>query len=149
MDWRKLITFNYVIAAAVMFAFLSQIIHSIGAVATMEYYTDPQHFNLWSELMMPGEGPPGTAFFAASLALNFLAGMIFAGMYVLLRKAIPGDGLRKGINYGFILFLISSVPMAFSSYLTLAIPLALLMAWSVEALAIFLVSGLVFAKLLQ
>jgi len=137
------------IGMAVLFAIIAQIVHTIGATATMDYYTDPLYFPLWSEVMMPAFGPPGMEFYAVSIASNFVIGLILAAVFVVLKNSIPGSGSRKGINYGILLFLVSAVPSAMSSYLILSVPAALLAAWAIENLLIFLVGGAVFARILR
>lgn len=140
-DWKT------VAVAAVVFAIVAQIVHTTGAVVTMGYYTNPAYFALWSNLMMPNQGPPGTDFLIASIIVNLAVGAILAGAYLVLKPGIPGKGLRKGINYGILLFLVAGVPGYLSTYLLLAVPAMLLLDWAVESLIIYLVLGATLAKL--
>lgn len=141
MDWKK------AVLGALVFTVVAQIIHTVGAMAMMDYYMDPQYFCLWSSLMMPAEGPPGTEFLVASLVSNLAMGFVFAGMYQILQKSVPGKKLMKGVNYGIMLFMLFTIPYTLTAYLLLAIPAMLLFAWAAESLVILLLSGAAFAKL--
>ncbi|MDD5340676.1 MAG: hypothetical protein PHV13_05530 [Candidatus ainarchaeum sp.] len=137
-----------VILAAVIFAVVAQVVHTAGAMATMGYYYDAAYFAVWSNLMMPAAGPPPPEFTYLSLALGFVTSFIFVYAYVLLKKAVPGkDWPSKGINYGILLFLISTVPSTFSMLMLINLPTPLIMDWALEGLVIALAGGLVTAKL--
>ncbi len=114
----------------------------------MSYYTNPEYFALWSKLMMPANGPPGTEFFIASILIDIIIGIILAGSYSLLAVSIPGEGISKGINYGILLFLIAGVPFTLSMYLLFAVPGSLLVYWAISTLVIYLISGAAFAKIM-
>ena len=90
------INFKQVAISSIVFLIISQIINSITAVFTMSYYTNPEYFSLWSKLMMPANGPPGTEFFLASIVIDIIIGIILAGSYSLLAVAIPSKGSQKG-----------------------------------------------------
>jgi hypothetical protein len=73
---------------------------------------------------------------------------IFVYAYVLLKKSVPGkDWPSKGINYGILLFLLSTVPSTFSLLLMINLPPLLTLDWALEGLVISLAGGLVTAKL--
>ncbi len=143
MNWKQ------IVISAVVFALVAQIIHTVGAVLTMDYYVNPAYFALWSKLMMPEAGPPGTEFFVASLVVNFAIGLTFAGVYSMLKKSIPGKGLMKGVNYGLLLFLLAGLPYTLTTYLLLAVPAMLLVGWAVEALILYIICGATFSKIVR
>ena len=142
------INFKQVAISSIVFLIISQIINSITAVFTMSYYTNREYFALWSKVMMPANGPPGTEFFLASIIIDLIVGMILAGSYSLLADAIPGEGISKGINYGILLFLIAGVPFTLTVFLLFAVPGSLLVFWAISSLVIYLISGAVFAKIM-
>ena len=143
MDYKK------ILLSALVFAVVSQVIHSIGAFLTMSYYTDSAYSGLWSQLMMPAAGPPGTEFYTASFIFAFITGIIFAWVYSVIRKSVPGKGLANGFNYGLMLFLLVGVPYTTTNILLLAVPAGLLMFWALESLVIYSLCGLAFAKIIQ
>jgi len=138
-----------ILLSALVFAVVSQIVHTLGSFPTMDYYTDPANFGLWSRLMMPTAGPPGTEFYVASFAFSFITGCIFAWVYSIIRKSVPGKDVMNGFNYGLMLFLMVGVPYTLSNILLLAIPIGLQMEWALETLVIYGMGGLAFAKIVK
>lgn len=143
MNWKQ------IILAAVVFTIVAQVIHIIGSMLTMGYYMDPSYFCLWSNLMMPAEGPPGTEFFVTSIVINLVIGLIYARVYMMLKDVIPGLDIMKGVNFGVLLFLLVGIPTTLSTYLVLALPIVLLLSWAAEGLLIYLIAGVAFSKLIQ
>ncbi len=132
------------------YAIVSQAIHFIGAFLSMGYYTDPQYFALWSKLMMPAGGPPGWEFFAAALGASFVSGAIFAYAYSTWMVCVAGTNVvEKGLNFGFLLFLIAGVTGYLSMLVLLAIPTQLVFYWAVEGLLSYLAAGLIITKVLE
>ncbi len=125
----------------IIFAVISQIVHSISSQMTMSFYTDPKYFSLWSELMMPNAGSPGAEFFFASIAFALIIGVLFSVIYTVIRSSVPGKMARKGLEYGLLLFFISAVPMYFTMYLLLAVPTALLMIWAIETFIVYILGA--------
>ena len=138
------------IIAAIAYTIISQIIHIVDAFLTMNLYLMPQYFGVWSKIMMPGEGPPPATFYAFSILFALITGVIFAFIYLTIMKAVPGKTkLQKGLAYGFILFLVNGIPGFLSLYLIVNLPTVLIIYWLIENLVIFLISGVVFAKLFK
>jgi len=138
------------IIAAIAYTIISQIIHIVDAFLTMNFYLMPQYFGVWSKIMMPGEGPPPATFYAFSILFALITGVIFAFIYLTIMKAVPGKTkLQKGLAYGFILFLVNGIPGFLSLYLIVNLPTVLIIYWLIENLVIFLISGVVFAKLFK
>lgn len=148
----KGVKFNWpkIIGASILFAIVSQIFHTIGAMASMNFYIDPAYFSLWSPIMMHGNAAPGIEFFAYALAFAFISALIYSCVYSVLRDRVPGSSpAEKGAAYGFLLFLVATIPGSLSMMLILAVPLALNLLWATEALAIFLVGGTIIGKMLK
>ncbi|MEW6036008.1 MAG: hypothetical protein AB1529_05320 [Candidatus Micrarchaeota archaeon] len=143
MDWKN------ILVAALVYTVVAQAFHTAGAILTMDYYTNPAYFPLWSRLMMSDAGPPGAEFFIFALVFGLVQGTVFAASYEVLKKSVPGKEGRRGLNFGLMLFLIVQVPSTLTSMLLLAVPVPLLMAWSLESFAAFAVSGYAFSKLIR
>jgi hypothetical protein len=150
MDNKKLL------CGAAAFAVISQVVHTIGSIFAMGYYTDPRYFGFWSNLMMPGNSPPGADFFLASLAIGLITGAIFTYTYDLTKVALlararknfkANDPYLSGLRFGALLFLIASVPGFMSMWLLFALPLSLQFAWLLEGLVISLAFGIAVAKI--
>ncbi|MFA6295983.1 MAG: hypothetical protein WC663_01375 [Patescibacteria group bacterium] len=142
--------FSKIIIVAFVFAILGQIIHTIGAIITMPYYIDPKYFKIWSILMMPHEGPPPISFTIISLAFGLINGLIFASIYSILKKCLPGSTLaKKGMFFGLLVFLLAGISMFFTLALLINLPFALLIYWVFESLIFYLVLGLITANIIK
>lgn len=131
-----------IIAAAVVFTIIAQIIHSIGAMLSMQFYLEPAYFSVWSPIMMPSGGAPGAAFYLGSIGLGFAGALLFVTVYSLLKDALKQKSLAvKGAEFGFLVFLVGALPGYFAMVLLINLPGALLAFWAVESIAIYLVAG--------
>ncbi len=140
-DWKG------ILIVGVVLAIIAQIVHTIGASLTMGYYQDPAYFKVWSKLMMPSEGPPPASFVLASLGHGLITSIIFAFVYSMIKGAIPGGTpVRKGLNYGLLIFLIAGVTFPLTLLLLINLPLGLILSWSAEALVIYLIGGLLVVR---
>lgn len=126
---------------------VGQIIHTIGATLTMDYYTNPQYFSVWSKLMTPSAGPPPVSFMIVSLIFGLITSLIFAWFYSIVKNSIPGDTvLSKGINYGLLMFLTVGVTFTLNLILLINLPMGLISSWTVDGLIVFIVGGVLAAK---
>lgn len=137
-----------VIVAGVVFAIISQLIHSLGSIPTMGFYTDPTYFHVWSKVMMPAEGPPPTSFFYHSITFGIITGILLASAYAIIRGGVPGTGTKRGLIYGLLVFMAAGVPSSLSLYLLINLPPALIAYWALENLAIYLIGGAIFGRLM-
>lgn len=129
---------------------LAQIVHTIGAFIAMGYYTNPDYFGVWSEIMMPGQGPPPFEFYYYSLFFNFIVGLMYAHVYTMVEKSVRGKSLfDKGIWYGCLLLLIGVIPGSLSLYLLIKLPVALIFEWAIEGVVISFLGAVVIAKTLE
>ena len=144
MDCKK------IAISAFVFAIISQIVHTLGAFASMGYYTDPQYFGLWSRLMMPGPSPPGWEFYAASIAVALITGAIFTYIFEIMRPALMANPkknfnkvtpMKAGVKFGALIFLAVCFTNGMSAWLLYSFPLGLQCEWLVEGLAVSLLYG--------
>ncbi len=143
---RKNIT--KVISSGVIFAIIGQLVHIIGSIFTMGFYTDPTYFPVWSKVMMPTQGPPPISFFYYSIVFGLIAGILLATVYAIVRTGIPGIGAKKGFVYGLLAFLIAVIPGSLSLYLLINLPPSLITYWALENLVIYLIACTIFGKLI-
>ncbi len=143
MDWKK------ETMAAAAFLIIAIVVHSAGTFATMDYYADPAYMHVWSDVMMPEGGAPGADFYYHSIAFSFVTGLLFMVVYSHVKPAIHGEtDVKRGIHYGFFVFLLAGIPGALSTYLLIRLPVMLIAVWTMENLVIYLLGGIVAAKLL-
>lgn len=139
-----------IIMAAVLYAIIAQIIYSLCAVIGMKYYTDPKYFSVWSKLMMPEPGPPPASFMGYSILFGLITAVLIVIVYNIIKKGIPGKtAVKKGLMYGLILFLAAGIPASLAMKLLINLPCGLVSLWTVESLVIYLLGGMVIAKLVK
>jgi hypothetical protein len=138
-----------IIASGVFFAIISQIIHTMESIATMGFYTDPAYFGVWSKIMMPTAGPPGTEFYIYSIVFSIISGIVLTVVFEMTKKGIPGKSLaRQGLYFGMVLFLIS-LTWTMTLYLLVNLPALLLIYWSISGLIAYLIGGMIIAKIMK
>lgn len=144
------LSFWKILSGGILFAVIAYIVHNAGAVVGLPYYKDPAYFNVWSELMMPADGPPPPEFAYASFVFSLIIGVVLALAYNIVRKSMIGKTISaRGIFYGFLIFLIAGIPSAISLYLLINLPSMLILFWAFENLVIYLVGGIAIAWLNQ
>lgn len=137
-----------IIIAGIVFAIIAQIIHMAESMLTMNFYTDPIYFAVWSKIMMPGAGAPPMEFYIYSIIFSFITGIIYAIVYSMISKSVPGKTpFSKGLNFGFFLFFIA-IPWTLTMYLLINLPAMLLAVWAITGLIINIIFGIIIAKLI-
>ena len=144
MNWKR------IIIAAIVFAIIAQVLHTVESMLTMDFYMDPEYFGVWSKLLMPTAGPPPAEFFYASVISSLIIALIYAVFYDVVRGSLPGKTfIKKGLQYGIILFMIVQIPGLLGMYLLVNLPTLLLVYWGISSLVISLIGGIVFAKIIK
>jgi len=137
------------ILAGTAFAIIGQAIHVIEAFATMQYYMLPEYWPVWSKIMMPGPGPPGTEFYAVSIVLGIVTGTLAAFVYGKVKPALPGkNALNRGFYYGLMLFMVAGLPTTFTMFLLFNVPAGLVAAWTASGLAVHMLGSAAIAKIM-
>jgi len=144
ISWPRLL------AAAIAYLVIAQVVYMLGIFADIAYYMDPAYSAVWSKLMMPSAGPPPIEFTMASMAFQFIAGLLFTVVYAVVRPSVPGKGWKnKGLMYGFLVFLIAGIPFTLTLVLLINLPYALLLSWMLQGLFVYLLAGLAAARILK
>jgi hypothetical protein len=135
------------VGVAILLVIVAQTVHMIEVIFTMDYYLDPAYFGVWSKLMMPDAAPPPAEFYYYSLLFAFVTALIYVWAYHVIEPAMKVDGwANKGLFFGLLIFLLSTVPGTLSLYLLINLPSMLLLSWSVSGLVVALIDGLIIAK---
>jgi hypothetical protein len=138
------------IAVAILYAIAGEIIMTLGAMADMNYYQNPNYFPVWSKIMMPAAGPPPATFLYIGIAFQLITGFLFALVYVVVKGAVPGKGWKnRGLMYGFLVFMVAGIPTTLMLILLVNLPLGLLISWMLQSLVVYLLMGLAAAKILK
>ena len=144
MNWKR------IIIAAIVFAIIAQVLRTVESMLTMDFYMDPEYFGVWSKLLMPTAGPPPAEFFYASVISSLIIALIYAVVYDVVKGSLPGKTfIKKGLQYGIILFMIVQIPGLLGMYLLVNLPTLLLVYWGISSLVISLIGGIVFAKIIK
>lgn len=139
-----------IIVAAIVFMIISEVIQNIEAMLTMSYYTNPDYFAVWSKIMMPGPGAPPITFYYYSIVFAFIGGLIFAGVYAVIANGVPGKTLlKKGVNYGLLIWLIGSIPGYLALILLINLPIDLIAYWTVTGLIINILAGAAIVRIVK
>jgi len=138
-----------IIVAAIVFMIISQVIHTIEAQITMNYYTDPTYFSVWSKIMM-GKMGLTPEFMYYSLTFAFIGGLLFTGVYTTIQKGVPEKTIaKKGLIYGLLIWLVGIIPGSLSMVLLINLPVDLIAYWTVTGLIINLLAGVAIAKIIK
>ncbi|MFH1473281.1 MAG: hypothetical protein ABIE55_00125 [Candidatus Aenigmatarchaeota archaeon] len=144
MNWKR------IIIAAIVFAIIAQVIHTVESMLTMDFYMDEAYLGVWSKLMMPVAGPPPAEFFYVSIVSGVIIALIYAAVYDLVNNSLSGKTtIKKGLQYGIILFLMVQIPGLLAMYLLVNLPAMLLVYWGISSLVISLIGGIVIAKIVK
>ena len=144
------ISWPRILAVAILYVMVSEIVMTLGAMADMSYYMDANYFAVWSKLMMPAAGPPPAEFYYTGIIFQLVTGFLFAIVYKVIKGSVPGKGWKnKGLMYGFLIFMVAGMPATMTLYLLINLPAGLLLSWMLQSLVVYLIMGLVAAKLVK
>jgi len=142
INWWRVVIF------AAIWAVITEVVHTVGAILAMPYYLMEEYFPVWSKVMMPAAGPPPASFYVYGIVYGLIAGFLFAVVYNIVKDSVPGkSAAKKGLAYGLMVFAVAGLPVAFTLHLLINLPCVLILAWAVESLVIYLVNGMIVAKL--
>jgi hypothetical protein len=79
------------------------------------------------------------------IAIDFVEGIIYGIVFTLIYSGIPGNGWKKGLNYGLIVWLVATVPGMLMTYFTMAVPDMIVVSWTVGGLISLVIAGPVIA----
>lgn len=143
------INWKMAIVAGIIFMVIAYIVHTIEAILTMSFYTNPAYFGVWSKLMTPTAGPPPASFMLYSLVFNLITGIIFASLYCWVGGLLPKDFSGRLVVFVEVLFAVTVIPGSLSMILLFNLPLALIVYWAISSLVIYFLATWVFIKLLK
>jgi len=129
---------------------ISYAVNMVSALLTMDFYKDPAYFQVWSKIMMPLAGPPPWYFMFYSLGFSLIGGLLISTVYYFVKGAFrQKSAVSKGLFYGLLLILAAGIPFMLSIILIINLPLLLIAGWTITSAAIYLLDGMVIAKLIK
>ncbi|MDO9034338.1 MAG: hypothetical protein Q7U51_03960 [Methanoregula sp.] len=75
--------------------------------------------------------------------------LLYSTVFHILRTGIPGAGIRKGINYGILMFLLSGFPSMLGMWMLINLPAKFFIAGLVFGIIHYLVGGVIIAWAFQ
>lgn len=96
---------------------------------------------LWADMT-------GNWWFTALIS-DIIIGLVLGLVYTLFYNSIPDQGIGKGIQYGFWVWLVGTVPGLIMTFLTLAVPAELIVTWFITGLLNYIVVGLILGVMYQ
>ena len=73
--------------------------------------------------------------------IGLIAAIIFASVYALIYMGIPGDGIKKGMIYGLIVWLLGALSGIASMPFYMSIATTVVVYWIIQALVLNLING--------
>jgi hypothetical protein len=74
--------------------------------------------------------------------IDLIVGLLFGLLYSLLVNALPGTGVKKGLGYGFMIWIISELPSLLMASMTKVVDLGLIISWGIAGLVSSLIIGI-------
>lgn len=143
-DWKR------ILMVAVAMTIVAEVVHTLESMLTLGYYMDPAYFAVWSKIMMPTAGPPPAEFYYYSVAFALVSWAIFGFVYEKLGRAIgEKHEIKKGLEFGALVFLLAGISGALTMYLLINLLTGLLATWTLFQLILYLIGGVVAAKLIK
>jgi hypothetical protein len=122
------------IAASVLFLVLDAVLGTAGGFIGAEVFG------------LPVEQPPGfEAKVRYGLIFELINGFMLAVIYAVIHPSLPGQGWKKGISYGFLVWGLRVVMGAFSTYMMTDMPPILIAITVVTGLIEVMILGIVTA----
>ena len=105
-----------------------------GALSSDMYKMSPKA--LWK--------PMGGDWFTKMIIFDLLTGFILATVFSIIKGALPGAGLAKGLSFGLIVFFVGTFLGLTMTYLTMAVRTKMIAVWALNGLVNYLLAGLIF-----
>ena len=135
MNWKNAImslVIVGIIGAVIMFA--STPVFEILSPGLAKEYEQPA-FRPWSDPVM-------SLFFAYPFAVGLFAALF----YEQVRSSFPGNRpFKKGIHYGFMLWLVTGIPAFIVNYSSFTFSLPMILSWTISGLITLLLGGMAIA----
>ncbi len=89
----------------------------------------------------------GTGWWTYLIIGNTILAILFAWVYAILIKGIPGSGIKKGILYGILLWLAGILPCTFSMHIFTKMAGLVVLYWTIDGLIEYSLYGAIVAAI--
>lgn len=119
---------------------IAMVLSGIVVWGATQGYLMPQ-YEASAELWKPME--PLNVWLAQVWILTIAEGMLYGLVYSVLYSGIPGKGIKKGLIFAVLLWLVGTLPGMAITYLSMAVPTPIIASWTFGGLINLLVMGAV------
>ena len=138
LDWRK-VGIAGVVAGLISFVYSSV---TCGYLFNWIYELPP------TAIWKPVESYTAS-WFISSFVISLILFMIIAAVYGVLYKGLPGDGVKKGLWFGIIIWLVGIVPGMASTYMTMTVNTTVIMYLLAMGIVKYLIIGVAIAYIFE
>lgn len=82
-----------------------------------------------------------------TLIYNIIIGLLLTLVYGIFYTSLPDKGAARGLQYGFWIWLIGTVPGLMMTLLTMAVPVELVITWLISGLVNYIIAGLIIGSM--
>ena len=75
------------------------------------------------------------------IAVDFIEGILYGLVFTVVYTGIPGNGWKKGLNYGLILWIVATIPGMLMTYITMTVPDMIVASWLFGGLISLVIAG--------
>lgn len=75
------------------------------------------------------------------IVVDIIEGIIYGLVFGIVMNSVPGNGWKKGLNYGLILWLVATAPGMMMTYFTMAVPDMIVASWLFGGLISLVIAG--------
>ncbi len=149
LKWARKINVGKLLLVAGIYTVVATILRQIEAVLTMNFYLLPEHFGVWSKIMMPNIGPPPVEFFLSSAVITFATGLSITIIYYYMRDILPKNPKTRTFYFADIMIGTSFVFFTLPVFLLFDVPWQLLVSWFVTTFIILLIGSYSIVKIIK
>jgi uncharacterized membrane protein YagU involved in acid resistance len=125
------INYNKVLIAGIVAGIVLVIVgFALGYLTASMYASTPQ---LWK--------PMSGDWTYTMIIFDIVIGVILAFVYSIVKDGVPKKGITKGLYYGMLVWLVGTIPGMIMTYSTMAVPTALVLAWTIGGLVQYTLMG--------
>lgn len=113
-----------------------------GGIFNWVYKLPPNIWKSPEEMMSAGN------MIAANL-MGLLGSMIFAFVFALIKKGVPGEGIKKGALYGFLVWMVGALVGIASMPFFMTIATGVVIYWLIQSLVFNTINGVIVGALIK
>jgi hypothetical protein len=106
-------------------------------------------YELSPVIWIPAEEMMNIYNMAMLYGLNLIVSFIFVYVFTVIHNGVPGKGIRKGMTYGFLVWLVGSLSGMATMPFYMTISTAVIVYWLINALVKYLIDGMILGAIIK